>query len=96
MPLWAVKNDPNTHGAGGLIPANPRTVYIENINVIEHGDPARPDGLCPLTPHCNPATANGSPNVFVYGNPVHRMRDTRICGAKTVVTNQSTVFANGR
>jgi len=96
MPLWAVNNDPNTHGAGGLIPANPRTVYIENINVIEHNDPARPDGFCPVAPHCNPATAEGSPNVFVYGNPVHRMRDNRICGAKTVVTNQSTVFANGR
>lgn len=95
MPLWAVDNDPNTHGSGGLIPANPRTVYIENINVIEHRDPARPDGLCPGGSHCNPGTSNGSPNVFVYGNPVHRMKDRRVCGATTIVVNQSTVFANG-
>lgn len=97
MPLWAVQNDPNTHGGGGLIPQNPRTVHCEGIKVIEHGDPAAPDALCPPLgePHCNPATANGSPNVFVYGNPVHRHRDNRICGATTVVANQSTVFVNG-
>jgi len=95
MPLWAVDKDPNTHGAGGLIPDNPKTVYIEGKNVIENRDPARPDALCPLPPHCNPGTSSGSPNVFVYGNPVHRMRDKRVCGATTIVTNQSTVFANG-
>jgi uncharacterized Zn-binding protein involved in type VI secretion len=93
--LWAVINDPNTHGGGNLIPQNPRTVYIEGKNVIEHDDPAFPDGLCPAAPHCNPATAEGSASVFVYGNPVHRNNDLRICGAKTIVQNQSTVFVGG-
>lgn len=95
MPLWAVNGDPNTHGGGGLIPANPRTVYVEGINVIEHEDPAAPDSLCPAAPHCSPGTSEGSPNVFVYGNPVHRHRDGRVCGANTIVSNQSTVFCNG-
>jgi uncharacterized Zn-binding protein involved in type VI secretion len=92
--LWAVEGDPNTHGGGELIAANPQTVFIDGIPVIEHSDPANPDSLCvPLgPPHCNPATANGSGTVFVYGNPVHRNNDDRVCGAKTTVTNQSTVF----
>lgn len=93
--LWAVNGDPNTHGGGGLIPANPQTVYINNIPVIEHGDPARPDGLCPAAPHCNPKTAEGSDSVFVYNNPVHRQKDKRICGATTVVVLQDDVFAGG-
>jgi len=91
--LWAVKNDPNTHAGGALIPQNPRTVYIEGNNVIEYSDPAFPDALCPAAPHCNPASAEGSASVFVYGNPVHRNNDLRICGAKTIVQNQSTVWA---
>jgi len=96
MPLCAVQNDPNTHGGGNLIAANPNTVIIENIPCIEHTDPAAPDALCPPIggPHCAPGTAEGSPNVFIYGNPIHRHGDSRICGATTIVANQSTVFAN--
>lgn len=93
--LVAVQNDPNSHGGGGLIPANPKTVFVEGIPVIEHGDPAAPDALCPLPPHCTPNTAKGSSTVKVYGNPIHRQDDTRICGAVTVVANQTTVFAGG-
>lgn len=93
--LWAVKGDPNTHGGGNLIAQNPQTVFVNGISVIEHGDPANPDSLCPAGPHCNPATAAGSTTVFVYGNPVHRNRDPRICGALTTVTLQSTVFCGG-
>lgn len=91
--LVAVKDDPNSHGGGNLIPANPRTVYVEGIPVIEHQDPAYPDSYCPAGPHCNPATANGSSTVFVYGKPLHRQNDDRICAAKTIVVNQSTVWA---
>lgn len=94
MPLWAVDNDPNSHGAGGLIPDNPRTVYINDIPVIEHSDPARPDGLCPSPTHCNPATAEGSPDVFVYDNPVHLDTHSRVCGAVTTVRLQDDVFCN--
>jgi hypothetical protein len=35
--------------------------------------------------------AGGS--VFVYGNPVHRNRDPRVCGAVTTVSGQTTVFS---
>ena len=93
--LWAVEGDTNSHGGGGLIADNPRTVFINGIAVIEHQDPAHPDNLCPASPHCNPATDNGSSTVFVYGKPVHRNNDDRICGAKTTVINQSTVFVGG-
>jgi uncharacterized Zn-binding protein involved in type VI secretion len=97
MPLVAIVGDPNTHGGGGLIAANPQTVRIGGIPVIEHSDPANPDSLCvPLgPPHCNPATSNGSGTVFVYGNPIHRHGDSRICGATTIVSGQSTVLAGG-
>lgn len=91
--LWSVQGDPNSHGAGNLIAQNPQTVRINGIPVIEHDSPAYPDGLCPAPPHCNPYTINGSSTVFVYGKPVHRERDDRICGAKTIVRGQSTVRA---
>lgn len=94
MPLVATEGDPNTHGGGGLIAGNPQTVLINNIPVIEYSDPAVPDSLCPLPPHCNPASASGSENVFVYSNPIHRQQDIRVCGATTVVGNQNNVFAN--
>jgi hypothetical protein len=95
MPLCAVEGDPNTHSSGELIAANPRTVYINYIPVIDHApDPAHPDGLCPGDHHCNPETAEGSPNVFYYYNPVHRHDDQRICSALTVVVLQNDVFAN--
>lgn len=96
MPLWAVQGDPNTHGGGDLIADNPQTVFINAIPVIEHSDPAAPDGLCAPVgpPHCNPETIEGSPTVFVYGSPVHRDGDSRICGALTTVVLQSTVFVN--
>lgn len=66
--LWAVKGDPNTHGGGNLINTG-TTVFISGIPVIVHSaDPAAPDGLCPIAggPHCGPATASGSDNVFAY------------------------------
>lgn len=94
--LWAVKGDQNTHGGGNLIPQNPQTVYVNSINVIEHQDPAFPDALCPKSPiHCNPATAKGSSSCFVYSSPMHRDRDSRICGAVTKVSLQTSVFVGG-
>ena len=90
--LWAVRGDPNSHGGGALISQNPQTVYVNSITVIEHPDPASPDSFCPAGPHCNPATARGSSRSFVYSNPIHRDRDSRVCGAVTTVALQSTVF----
>jgi uncharacterized Zn-binding protein involved in type VI secretion len=92
--LVAVQNDPNNAGGGELIAENPQTVFAHNIPVIEHEDPANPDSACPASPHCNPATAEGSPNVFVYNKPLHRIDDDRVCGHKTVPAGNSTVFAN--
>ena len=65
--LVSVNGDPNTHGGGDLIAAC-KNVYINGIMVVNHSpDNASPDGLCPIIggPHCAPATAGGSPNVFV-------------------------------
>lgn len=64
--LWAVKDDPNSHGNGGLIPSG-STVFIENKLIIVHEpDDANPDDNCPPTIHCNPQTAEGSPDVYTY------------------------------
>jgi hypothetical protein len=44
--LWAVLNDPNSHGDGQLINTG-TTVFIEGKPVIVHSpDPAMPDDLC--------------------------------------------------
>lgn len=63
--LVAVDGDPNTHEGGELIAAS-KNLYIEGKLVVNHTpDNAKPDGLCPIPPHCNPKTAEGSPDVFV-------------------------------
>lgn len=67
--LWAVENDPNSHGDGQLIPTY-SGVYIDNKPVIVHTpDQAQPDDLCPPLGgnHCDPETAEGSPGTFAYG-----------------------------
>lgn len=66
--LWAVEGDPNTHGAGNLIPSG-STVFIEGKPVIVHAaDAAVADNLCPSLGgnHCAPATAAGSGDVNAY------------------------------
>ena len=35
----------------------------EILPVILTGDPASPDGLCPIPPHCGPNASSASPNV---------------------------------
>lgn len=65
--LISVDKDPNTHGGGTLNAAN-NSVYVNNKLVVNHTpESANPDSLCvPVGgAHCNPRTANGSPNVFV-------------------------------
>lgn len=92
--LWAVQGDKNTHGNGSLIATNPQTVFVNSIPVIEVEDDSNPDDDCfPVgPPHCNPYTTTGAPSTFVYGNPVHRHEDERVCGATTVVELQTNVF----
>lgn len=93
--LFSVEGDPNDHVGGALIAANPKTVKVNGKPVIEVSDPAAPDSLCPASPHCNPASAEGSSTVFVYGNPAHRNNDKRVCDGKTIVIGQSNVFVGG-
>lgn len=93
MPLIAVEGDENTHTGGALIAAggsSPQKVFISGKAVIVHPSPAEPDLLHPPPPT---DTAAGSSKVFVYGLPVHRHGDLRECGATTIATGQSKVFA---
>ena len=58
--LWAVKDDPNDHGDGQLIPGGSLTVYAEGKLVIIKGDSARPDDAG----HADPKADESSSDVF--------------------------------
>jgi uncharacterized Zn-binding protein involved in type VI secretion len=93
MPLIAVEGDENTHTGGELIAAGgsaPKKVFIAGKAVIVHPSPAEQD-----ISHPQPLTdtAEGSSKVFIYGLPIHRHGDLRVCGATTIATGQSKVFA---
>lgn len=64
--LVSVNDDPNSHG-GGALSASTNQIFVENKMVVEVGDSAAPDGLCPILggPHCAPSSSSGSANVFV-------------------------------
>jgi len=63
--LIAVDRDPN-NGGGGNLKARNNNVYINNRLVVnDTPENAYPDGSCPAPLHCNPMTAEGSPDVFV-------------------------------
>lgn len=63
--LIAVDKDPNSHSGGNLIAAC-NNVFINGKLVVNNTrDNAYPDGFCPETPHCNPMTTQGSPDVYV-------------------------------
>jgi|TARA_B100000035_G_scaffold170286_1_gene145237 hypothetical protein len=60
----SVEGDTNTHGGGSLkATLTVGKVRAGNIPVILTGDPASPDGLCPIPPHCGPNASSASPNV---------------------------------
>ena len=66
--LVSVDADPNTDGDGALI-AHSNEVYADNILTVNHTpDTANADALCPVAPHCNPDTDQGSPDVCT-GDP---------------------------
>jgi uncharacterized Zn-binding protein involved in type VI secretion len=95
--LWAVQGDADSHGGGALnadADSSPHTVFINNLPVVVNLSHAAADSLCRPqdTPHCDPYTTSGSGTVTCYGKPVHRNGDSRVCGATTVVTHQTTVF----
>tara|TARA_B100001057_G_scaffold466086_1_gene522867 strand:- start:3673 stop:3987 length:315 start_codon:yes stop_codon:yes gene_type:complete len=65
----SIDGDPNTHGGGALKATETvGKVRINGIAVILNGDPASPDGLCPIPPHCGPNASSASPNVRAGGN----------------------------
>jgi hypothetical protein len=66
--LWAVEDDPNSHGAGELVAVyGAKNVRINNKLVIcAIGDEAKPDNALHPVPPTDPETS--SPNVFVYGS----------------------------
>ena len=64
----SIDADPNTH-VGGPLRATDTVgkVRVENRPVILNGDPAGPDSLCPIPPHCGPNASSASPNVRAGG-----------------------------
>ena len=65
----SIDGDPNTHGGGALKATETvGKVRINGIAVILNGDPAGPDRLCPIPPHCGPNASSASPNVRAGGN----------------------------
>tara|TARA_Y200000002_G_C22486275_1_gene581002 strand:- start:21 stop:317 length:297 start_codon:yes stop_codon:yes gene_type:complete len=60
----SIEGDTNTHGGGSLkATLTVGKVRAGSIPVILTGDPASPDGLCPIPPHCGPNASSASPNV---------------------------------
>ena len=66
--LWSIDNDPNSHSGGNLSAAT-NQVYIGGKMVVNIGDSAAPDALCPPLggAHCAPNATGGSSDVFVGG-----------------------------
>lgn len=44
--LWAVKDDPNSHGDGNLINTGSSVRIAGKFVIVSPGDPAKPDDLC--------------------------------------------------
>ena len=64
----SIQGDPNTHGGGALKATETvGKVRIGGISIILINDPASPDGLCPIPPHCGPNASSASPNVRAGG-----------------------------
>ena len=64
----SIQGDPNTHGGGALRATETvGKVRVTGIPVILMSDPASPDRLCPIPPHCGPDASSASPNVRAGG-----------------------------
>ena len=64
--LVSVNGNPNSHGAGNLS-ADCAHFYCHDTLVVDNGDSAAADNVCPTSggAHCAPAASSASPNVFV-------------------------------
>jgi len=67
--LVSVNGDTNTDG-GGALSAATNSVFINGIAVVNVGDSAASDSLCPTAggAHCNPSASSGLESVQV-GDP---------------------------
>lgn len=63
--LWAVDNDPNTHGEGGLIPSGASVTIAGKRVIVHRPDQAKIDGL--LHVGSQDETASASSSVSAYG-----------------------------
>ncbi len=91
--LIAVFGDQNTHGGGELLASNNTgKIYINDKKVVYRLSEAMPD---PIHPPAETKAASGSLLVFGEGEAIHRAGDNRFCGATTIVTGQSKVYAGG-
>lgn len=87
----AVEGTKTDHGEGAFKTPSKTTVKVGNKPVIVIDDEAFPDN----DGHTNTQAKTGSANVFVYNKKIHRDKDERYCGAKTVVEGDgSKVYIN--
>lgn len=90
--LIAVIGDEEDHLQGALTASNNTgKLFAQGKRVVYHDSTAAADGALHTVPAVNADTC--STKVFSEGIPVHRNNDQRYCGAKTIVTNQTKVFA---
>lgn len=90
--LWAVDRDPSDHGEGRLKVEGDKTVFINKKAVVTHETKADPDNEGHTSEETKTKAESWSKTVFAYKKHAHRKDDERVCGAKTVVEGQSTVF----
>jgi uncharacterized Zn-binding protein involved in type VI secretion len=89
--LVSVQGDENSHVGGALHASNNSgKVWINGKKVVYINSTADGDLLHPPPPT---DSLTGSSKVFCEGIPIHRNNDLRVCGATTVVTGQTKVFA---
>jgi len=86
--LAAVEGDEDDHGHGAFKTPSNTTVKIMNKNAIVKGDHAYGDDAG----HSDPAADGTSGTVYAYNIKIHRVNDTRTCGAKTTKKGNDTVY----
>jgi uncharacterized Zn-binding protein involved in type VI secretion len=87
--LAAVKDDKSDH-LNDPLKNSQTTVFAEGKEIIVQDDRSETGDAQGHTPFNIAQDASGT--VFISGKPIHRKDDLRNCGAKTIVTGQSTVF----
>jgi hypothetical protein len=91
--LISVQGDENDHVGGALHASNNSgKFFIEGKKVVYIGSTADGDLLHPPPPT---DASSGSFAVYSEGIAIHRNNDNRLCGAKTIVTGQSSVTCGG-